>query len=94
MASSLGDMRLPPKPSYYHLFGYSGDFSLMINRNNDGTVSLANELDPRAQTAARKMNGFNEDHGGIFSCSAVSQVVNTILSNSEVQTPWVERKNE
>jgi hypothetical protein len=87
-------MRLPPKPSYYHLFGYSGDFSLMINRNNDGTVSLANELDPRAQTAARKMNGFNEDHGGIFSCSAVSQVVNTILSNSEVQTPWVERKNE
>ena len=66
----------------------------MINRNNDGAVSLANELDPRAQTAARKMNGFNEDHGGIFYCPAVSQVVNTILSNSEVQTPWVKRKNE
>jgi hypothetical protein len=51
-------MRLLPKPSYYLLFGYSGDFSLMINRNNDGAVSLASELDARAQTAARKMNGF------------------------------------
>ena len=87
-------MRLLPKPSYYLLFGYSGDFSLMINRNNDGAVSLASELDPRVQAAARKMNGFIEDHGGILSCPAVSQVVNTILSNSEVQTPWVERKNE
>jgi hypothetical protein len=34
----------------------------MINRNDDSAVSLVSELDPRAQAAARKMNGFNEDH--------------------------------
>jgi pimeloyl-ACP methyl ester carboxylesterase len=85
---------LPPKTSYYLLFGYSGKFSLMINRNNDSVVSLASELDPRAQAAARKMYGFNEDHSGILASPPVSQVVNTILSNRDVLQPWVERKVE
>ena len=85
---------LPKKTAYHLIFSYSGDFSLMINRNNDGAVSLASELDPRAQVAARRTFGFNEDHGGILSSPAVSQVVHSILSNSEVQTPWVERKIE
>lgn len=85
---------LPQKTSFYLLFGYSGNFSLMINRNNDSAVSLASELDPRAQVAARKIFGFNEDHSGILSSPSVSKVVNTILSNREVQTPWVERKIE
>jgi len=85
---------LPPETAYYLLFSYSGDFSLMINRNNDGAVSLASELDPRAQVAARRTFGFNEDHGGILSSPAVSQVVHTILSNNEVQAPWVERTTE
>jgi pimeloyl-ACP methyl ester carboxylesterase len=84
---------LPQKTAYYLFFGYSGDFSLMIDRNNDGAVSLASLLDPRAQTSAQRAFGFNEDHGGILSSPAVSQVVYTILSNNEVQAPWVERKS-
>lgn len=88
----IWEIPLPKKTAYHLIFSYSGDFSLMINRNNDGAVSLASELDPRAQVAARRTFGFNEDHGGILSSPAVSQVVNTILSNSEVQAPWVERK--
>ena len=90
----IWEVPLPKKTAYYLIFGYSGDFSLMINRNNDGAVSLASELDPRAQVAARRTFGFNEDHGGILSSPAVSQVVHTILSNNEVQAPWVERKIE
>ena len=62
--------------------------------HNDDAGSLASELDPRAQVAARRTFGFNEDHGGILSSPAVTQVVHTILSNSQVQVPWVERKIE
>ena len=90
----IWEIPLPKKTAYYLIFSYSGDFSPMINRNNDGAVSLASELDPRAQVAARRTFGFNEDHGGILSSPAVSQVVYTILGNSEVQAPWVERKIE
>jgi pimeloyl-ACP methyl ester carboxylesterase len=82
---------LPDKTAYFLLFGYSGDFSLMINRNNDGAVSLASQLDPRAQTAARRSFGLNEDHGGILTSPAVAEVVHALLDRSEVRTPWVER---
>jgi pimeloyl-ACP methyl ester carboxylesterase len=85
---------LPKNTDYYLLFGYSGDFSLMIDRNNDGAVSLASMLDPRAQAAARRTFAFNEDHGGILSSPAVAQVVQTILSGSGPVPPWVERKIE
>ncbi len=90
----IWEIPLPEKTAYYLIFGYRGDFSLMINRNNDGAVSLASELDPRAQVAARRTFGFNEDHGGILSSPAVLQVVHTILGNSEVLVPWTERNIE
>jgi pimeloyl-ACP methyl ester carboxylesterase len=85
---------LPEKTAYYLLFGYSGDFSLVINRNNDGAVSLASMLDPRAQAAARRTFGFNEDHGGVLSSPAVVQVVQAILRGSGTVLPWIERKIE
>jgi pimeloyl-ACP methyl ester carboxylesterase len=83
---------LPDATAYYLLFGYSGGFSLMIDRNNDGGVSLASQLDPKAQTAARRMYGFNEDHGGILASPAVAATVNALL-RGEAPVPWVERKN-
>jgi pimeloyl-ACP methyl ester carboxylesterase len=89
---NLWRIPLPKKTAYYLIFGYSGDFSLMINRNNDGAVSLASVLDPRAQVAAKRSFGFNEDHGGILSSPAVVRTVHTILSSSEAIAPWVERK--
>jgi hypothetical protein len=90
----IWDNPLPEKTAYYLIFGYSGDFSLMINRNNDGAVSLASMLDPRAQAAARRTFGFNEDHGGILSSPAVAQVVQSILSGRGPIPSWVERKIE
>jgi pimeloyl-ACP methyl ester carboxylesterase len=91
---TIWETPLPTGTSYYLLFGYSGDFSLMISRNNDGAVSLASELDPRAQAAARRMFGFNEDHGGILTSPSVAQVVHAILGNREPVRPWIERKIE
>jgi hypothetical protein len=85
---------LPKKTAYYLLFSYSGDFSVMISRNNDGAVSLASELDPRAQVAARRVFGFNEDHGGILTSPAVAGVLKALLGSGEVKSPWVERKAE
>jgi hypothetical protein len=85
---------LSPKTAYYLLFSYSGDFSVMISRNNDGAVSLASVLDPRAQVAARRVLGFNEDHGGILTSPAVAGVVRALLGSGEVKSPWAERKAE
>lgn len=90
----IWDTPLPKETAYYLLFGYSGDFSLMINRNNDGAVSLASMLDPRAQAAARRTFGFNEDHGGVLSSPAVVQVVRAVLSGGGPVPPWVERRIE
>lgn len=85
---------LPQETAYYLLFGYSGDFSLTINRNNDGAVSLASMLDPRAQAASRRTFGFNEDHGGVLSSPAVVRVVQAVLDGGGPVPPWVERKIE
>ena len=82
---------LPDGTAYYLLFSYSGGFSLMIDRNNDGGVSLASQLDPRAQAAARRMYGFGEDHGSILVSPAVAATVNALL-RGEAPAPWVERK--
>jgi pimeloyl-ACP methyl ester carboxylesterase len=88
---SLWDTPLPAETAHYLLFSYSGKFSLAVNRNNDGVVSLDSELDPRAQIAARRIFGFEEDHVGILSSPEVSQVVNTILSGSSRFLPWAEK---
>ena len=82
---------LPDGTAYYLLFGFSGGFSLMIDRNNDGGVSIASQLDPRAQAAARRMYGFGEDHGSILVSPAVAATVNALL-RGEPPATWVERK--
>jgi pimeloyl-ACP methyl ester carboxylesterase len=81
---------LPDGTAYYLLFGYSGGFSVMIDRNNDGGVSMASQLDPRAQAEARRMYGFNEDHGSILVSPAVAATVNALL-RGEKPAPWIDR---
>jgi pimeloyl-ACP methyl ester carboxylesterase len=90
---SLWETPLPVETAHYLLFSYSGKYSLAVNRNNDGVVSLDSELDPRAQISARKVFGFEEDHVGILSSPAVSQVVNTILGGSNRFLPWSEKSH-
>ena len=91
--NSLRDTPLPPETAYYLLFSYSGKFSIAVNRNNDGVVSIDSELDATAQIAARRVFGFEEDHVGILSSAAVSQVFNSILSGGDHFMPWAEKSN-
>ena len=60
--------------TYDLFFSYRGDCSLFLE-NNDGTVELASELDMRAQREARRIYGYDEDHGSILtSAEAIAQL--------------------
>jgi hypothetical protein len=52
------------------------------------------EADAGSSASADIATELRHYHGGILSSPAVSQVVHSILSNSEVQVPWTERKTE
>jgi pimeloyl-ACP methyl ester carboxylesterase len=91
--SELWETALPAETAYFLLFGYNGGFSWMIDRNNDGAVSIASQLDPRAQSAARRMFGFDEDHGSILTSPGVSETVNAILGG-RAPSPWKDRKED
>lgn len=90
---AIWDPPLAPETRYVLLFGYSGGFSLTVDRNNDGAVSLASQLDPRAQTAAHRVLGFEEDHGSILTAPAVAATLNALLAG-ETPPAWIERKPE
>jgi hypothetical protein len=65
----------------YLLFSYSGG-SRMLAEPNDGVVTLASELDPRAQQQAVKVYGFAESHAGILGSAGVSALVNGLLTTA------------
>jgi hypothetical protein len=72
---SLFARRLPESVTYDLFFSYRGDCSLFLE-NNDGTVELASELDIRAQREARRIYGYDEDHGSILaSAEAIAQLI-------------------
>jgi pimeloyl-ACP methyl ester carboxylesterase len=90
---SLWETPIPAHTAHYLLFSYKGKYTLGVNRNNDGVVSLESELDPRAQVGARKIFGIEEDHVGLLSSPAAAHVVNSILNGAEQFPPWVEKNN-
>ena len=63
---SLLTRPLPQGVDYYLLFSYRGAPGL-LRPNNDGTVSLASQLQSVVQAEARRVYGFDDDHGGILS---------------------------
>jgi pimeloyl-ACP methyl ester carboxylesterase len=69
---------LPPECSYHLLFSFGGE-SRLYGEANDGTVTLASELEPAAQRAASTIRGFDADHGGILERPETSERVNEIL---------------
>jgi hypothetical protein len=71
---SVFERRLPASVTYDLVFSYRGDCSLFL-ANNDGTVELSSELDQRAQREARRIYGYDEDHGSILtSAEAIDQL--------------------
>jgi pimeloyl-ACP methyl ester carboxylesterase len=77
---SIFARRLPESVTYDLFFSYRGDCSLFLE-NNDGTVELASELDMRAQREARRIYGYDEDHGSILtSAEAIAQLTRLLLA--------------
>jgi len=68
----------PPSLNYYLMFSYKGDCSVFL-ANNDGTVELSSELDRRAQKEAKKIFGYNEDHGSILTDTQVLGQINSLI---------------
>ena len=76
---SLFARRLPEFVTYDLLFSYRGDCRFFLE-NNDGTVEISSQLDMRAQREARRIYGFDEDHGSILTSAETLAQIARLLS--------------
>ncbi len=67
----LFETHLPPMFHHYLLFSYKGRRGALSTENDDGVISLASQLHPKAQRSAEKIMGFNEDHTSILNSDEV-----------------------
>lgn len=84
----LGTLRrsaLPAGLDYYLLFGYGGG-SLFGGEANDGTVTLASQLQPAAQARARRITGFDADHVGILSDGTAARMLNDLFDEYSAES--------
>jgi len=73
---------LPPGVDYYLLFGHRGGYS-MLRPNNDGTVTLASQLRSPAQSEAKLVYGFDEDHTSILASPQVLKQYHAVLAAAD-----------
>jgi pimeloyl-ACP methyl ester carboxylesterase len=76
---SLLDTALPPTLGHDLLFSYAGG-SRRMREANDGVVTVASQLEPRVQSHARTVRGFNETHASILESVEVSALLNSELT--------------
>ena len=77
--NGLWQTALPDGTTFYLMFSFRGNRNSFMDRNNDGTVTLASALDMRAQVAAEKVYGFFEDHVSILSSGEVASLLTANL---------------
>lgn len=65
------------------LFSYKGKGNQKTG-NNDGVVSLASQLYPKAQQVADRIYGFNENHTDILKSESVASTINAILERKSI----------
>ena len=70
---------LPSSLEFYLFFSYGGNRRFHRDAN-DGTVTLPSQLDPRAKSTARRVEGFHEDHITVLASSDVEQKLNELLA--------------
>jgi pimeloyl-ACP methyl ester carboxylesterase len=63
------------------LYGTRASFSLVLPRENDGTVSVASQVAPAARADAVDIIGFDADHVGILSLPEVVHIVEAFLAD-------------
>jgi pimeloyl-ACP methyl ester carboxylesterase len=74
---------LPDHMPFYLFYTYSGSRPFQTDAN-DGVVTVASQLDPRARSDADRIEGFRENHSGVLRSAAVAERLNRILQESEV----------
>ncbi len=63
----LHETPLPADLPFYLFFGWGNQHGHGPSPAGDGTITLASQLDPRAQAVATEMSGFGDTHVGILS---------------------------
>jgi len=76
---ALLDTALPPTLGHDLLFSYAGS-SRRMREANDGTVTIASQLEPRVQSHARAVRGYNETHTSILDSVEVAALLNRELA--------------
>lgn len=79
---SLFVMDIASLVDHHLMFSYQGH-SIFTEGNDDGAVSIASQLEPRAQAAAKRIYGFDRNHVQILSDKSVSDIVNRILAQMQ-----------
>jgi hypothetical protein len=83
----LFETHLPPMFQHYLLFSYKGRRGTFSTENDDGAVSLASQLHPKAQHSAKKILGFNEDHTSILTSQEMMTQLNRIFKTFQKSEP-------
>lgn len=78
---SLHQAPLPPEVAFHLFYSYGGNHPFGLEAG-DGTVSLASQLDPRAQSAACRIEGIDRGHIAVLSCREVGQRLNALLGGA------------
>ncbi len=77
---SIYRRKMPSTVNHYLFFGIKGNHNI-LRPNNDKVVTLASQLDPRSQSDAKMVYGFNEDHLSILSSQQVISQYHVILDD-------------
>ena len=77
---ALLSRRLKGKVDHLLIYGHHSSRSLVLPAENDGTVSVASQLAPRAKDDAVEVVGFDADHVGILSQAEVLRRVDEFLA--------------
>ena len=79
-AQAIYRKKLPASIDYYLFFGHKGNRN-PLRPNNDGVVTLATQLDPRVQSEAKMVCGFDEDHISILASKQVATHFSTVIDS-------------
>lgn len=79
---------LPEHVRHVLFFSHKGSWSI-LSGNRDGAVTLASQLDHRAQRDADLVVGFDEDHEGMLESAEVFERYAAVLGATYRATPWV-----
>lgn len=80
--AAMSRSELPPDLPYYMMFGFrAGGFRNSVS--NDGTVTVASQLEPAAQNRAQRIYGFDASHVGILSDERVVRLLDVLLDQAD-----------